>query len=287
MAYYGRVINAMKNLSPFVKWAGGKRQIMSHLLEHMPKKFRHYYEPFVGGGALLLELAPIHATINDSNKELIYVYKCLRNKRLFKKFYDACKEHESNHSEGYYYQIRDLDKKKTAYAKLPMYLKAARCVYLNKACFNGLYRVNSKNQFNVPFNGKEKINCFDEDNILALHKYFNKRKPVILSKDFAEAVKTAKAGDLVYCDPPYDTLKDDSFTSYSPDGFGKKEQERLRDVIKELTDRGVLVMASNANTSFIRELYKDFNIHVIEARRNINSKGDGRGKVEEVIITNY
>lgn len=286
-AYYGRVINAMKNLSPFVKWAGGKRQIMDRLLEHMPKKFKHYYEPFVGGGALLMELAPIHATINDSNKELISVYKCLRNKRLFKKFYDACKEHEKNHSEEYYYQIRDLDKKKSAYAKLPMYLKAARCVYLNKSCFNGLYRVNSKNQFNVPFNGKEKINCFDEDNIQALHKYFNKRKPVILSKDFAEAVKTAKAGDLVYCDPPYDTLKDDSFTSYSADGFGKKEQERLRDVIKELTDRGVLVMASNANTPFIQKLYKDFNIHVIEARRNINSKGDGRGKVEEVIITNY
>ena len=275
------------SLSPFVKWAGGKRQIMNYLLEYKPKKFKHYYEPFVGGGALLMELAPIHVTINDSNKELICVYKCLRNKRLFKKFYDACKEHEKNHSEEYYYQIRDLDKKKTAYSKLPMYLKAARCVYLNKACFNGLFRVNSKGQFNVPFNGKERINCFDEDNIQALHRYFNKRKPIILSKDFAEAVKTAKAGDFVYCDPPYDTLKDDSFTSYSADGFGKQEQERLRNVIKELTSRGVLVMASNANTPFIRELYKDFNIHVIEARRNINSKGDGRGKVEEVIITNY
>ena len=108
-----------------------------------------------------------------------------------------------------------------------------------------------------------------------------------MSKDFAESVKTAKAGDFVYFDPPYDTLKDDSFTAYSVGGFDKKEQERLRDVIKELTEREVLVMASNANTPFIRELYKDFNIHVIEARRNINSKGDGRGKVEEVIITNY
>ncbi len=274
-------------LNPFVKWAGGKRQIMNYLLEYKPKKFKHYYEPFVGGGALLLELAPIHATINDSNKELISVYKCLRNKKLFKKFYDACKEHERNHCEEYYYKIRDLDKKKTAYAKLPMYLKAARCVYLNKACYNGLYRVNSKNQFNVPFNGKEKIKCFDEDNIQSLHKYFHKRKPVILSKDFAEAVKTAKAGDFVYCDPPYDTLKDDSFTSYSADGFGKKEQEKLRDVIRELTGRGVLVMASNANTPFIREIYKDFNIHIVEARRNINSKGNGRGKVEELIITNY
>ncbi len=277
----------MSKATPFVKWAGGKRQIMDKLLEFKPKKFRRYYEPFVGGGALLLELAPIHATINDSNKELMYVYKCLRNKRLFKKFYDTCKHHEANHSEEYYYQVRDLDKKKTAYVKLPMYEKAARCVYLNKACFNGLYRVNGKGQFNVPSGKYEKIKCFDEDNIQALHKYFHKRKPVILNKDFAESVKTAKAGDFVYFDPPYDVVGEQSFTSYTTGGFGKKEQERLRDVIRKLTERGVLVMASNANTPFVQELYKDFNIHVIEAKRSINSKGDGRGKVEEVIITNY
>ena len=137
------------------------------------------------------------------------------------------------------------------------------------------------------FDGKEKIYCFTEENIQALHKYFNKRKPVILSKDFAEAAKTARAGDFVYFDPPYDVVGEQSFTSYTTGGFDKKEQERLRDVIKELPDRGVLVMASNANTPFIQELYKDFNIHIINARRNINSKGDGRGKVEEVIITNY
>ena len=138
------------NLQPFVKWAGGKRQIMDKLLEFKPKKFKHYYEPFVGGGALLLELAPIHATINDSNKELMYVYKCLRNKRLFKKFYETCKAHEENHSEEYYYKIRDLDRKKTAYKNMTMPEKAARCVYLNKACFNGLYRVSGKGFFNVP-----------------------------------------------------------------------------------------------------------------------------------------
>lgn len=277
----------MSKATPFVKWAGGKRQIMNHLLDHMSKKFKHYYEPFVGGGALLLELAPIHATINDSNKELIYVYKCLRNKRLFKKFYDVCKEHEANHSEEYYYQVRDMDKKKTTYAKLPMYVKAARCVYLNKACFNGLYRVNGKGQFNVPSGKYEKIKCFDEENIQALHKYFHKRKPVILCKDFAEAVRTAKAGDFVYFDPPYDVVGEQSFTSYTTGGFDKKEQARLRDIFKELSDKGVFVMASNANTEYIQDLYKDFNIHVINARRSINSKGDGRGKVEEVIITNY
>lgn len=275
------------SLQPFVKWAGGKRQIMDKLLQFKPKKYKHYFEPFVGGGALLMELEPIHATINDSNKELMYVYKCLRNKRLFKKFYEICKIHEENHSEEYYYKIRDLDRKKSAYAKMTMPEKAARCVYLNKACFNGLYRVSGKGYFNVPSAKREKVKCFDEDNIQALHKYFHKRKPIILNKDFADAVITAKAGDFVYFDPPYDVVGEQSFTSYTAGGFGRDEQTRLRDLIKTLTDKGILVMASNANTPFIQDLYKDFNIHVINAKRMINSKGDGRGDVEEVIITNY
>ncbi len=274
-------------LQPFVKWAGGKRQIMDKLLQYKPEKFKRYYEPFVGGGAFLLELAPSHATINDSNKELTYVYKCLRNKRLYKKFVELCKMHEANHSDDYYYQVRDLDRKKTAYAKMTIPEKAARCVYLNKACFNGLYRVNGKGFFNVPSAKREKVKCFDDENMAALHKYFSGKKPVILNKDFALAVKTVKAGDFVYFDPPYDLVGEQSFTSYTAGGFDKSEQVRLRDLIVELTKKGVLVMESNANTPFIQELYKDFNIHVINAKRMINSKGDGRGDVEEVVITNY
>ena len=288
--YYLRSIVLKKefimSLQPLVKWAGGKRQLLDKLLELKPKKFKHYYEPFVGGGALLLELAPIHATINDSNKELMFVYKCLRSKRLFKKFYKACKEHELNHSEEYYYQVRNMDRKKS-YKNLTSYVKAARCIYLNKACFNGLYRVNSKGHFNVPSGKYEKVHCFEEDNIQKLHKYFLKRKPVILSKDFEEAIKTAKAGDFVYFDPPYDVVADQSFTSYTVGGFDRKEQERLRDVISDLTKKGVYVMASNVNTEFIRDIYKDFHIHIVEAKRMINSKATGRGNVEEVIITNY
>ena len=230
------------SLQPFVKWAGGKRQIMDKLLEYMPKKYRHYYEPFVGGGALLMELQPIHATINDSNKELMYVYKCLRNKRLFKKFSELCKQHEANHSEDYYYQIRDLDRKKSTYSKMTVPEKAARCVYLNKACFNGIYRVSNKGFFNVPSAKREKVKCFDDKNMLVLHKYFNKRKPVILCKDFAEAVKTAKPKDLVYLDPPYDVVGEQSFTSYTASGFGKDEQTRLRDLAVELTNKGVFVI---------------------------------------------
>ena len=273
-------------LQPFVKWAGGKRQIMSELLIYLPKKFKRFYEPFVGGGALLFELAPKQVTINDSNKELIYVYKCLRNKRLFKLLFEECKKHEENHSEDYYYEIREMDRKRS-YKKLQMYIKAARCLYLNKACFNGLFRVNSKGYFNVPSGKYNSVYCFDEKNFLEVHKYFHKRKPVILNKDFEEAIKTAKPQDFVYFDPPYDVVTNQSFTSYTTGGFDKKEQERLAKVFKELSEKGVYVMLSNSNTEFINELYKDFNIHVIEARRSINSKGDKRGKVEEVIITNY
>ena len=180
-----------------------------------------------------------------------------------------------------------MDRNNKAYSKLRIYEKAARCIYLNKACFNGLYRVNSKGQFNVPSGKYEKGHCFDDANIMELHKYFHKKKPVILSKDFEAAVKTAKANDFVYFDPPYDVVGDQSFTSYTVGGFGRNEQQRLCDVVKQLTTKGVKVMVSNANTEFIRELYKDFNINIVEANRNINSKGDGRGKVEEVIITNY
>lgn len=274
------------NLQPFVKWAGGKRQIMNELRGFMPKNFKHYYEPFVGGGALLLEIRPNHACINDSNKDLMSIYKCLRNKKMFKLFFDECKKHEQNHSEEYYYAIRSLDRKKS-FSKLPLYVKAARCIYLNKACFNGLYRVNAKGYFNVPSGKYAKVNCFDDKNIFALHKFFMKRKPIILCKDFEEAVKTAKKGDFVYFDPPYDVVTEQSFTSYTSGGFGKEEQIRLCKLVKSLSDKGVLVMASNANTEFIREIYSDFNIHVVKAKRMINSKADGRGNVEEVIITNY
>lgn len=274
-------------MQPFVKWAGGKRQIINKLLEFKPKKFKTYYEPFVGGGAFLFELAPNHAVINDSNKDLIYIYKCLRNKRLFDEMVKFCKLHESNHSEEYYYQIRDLDRHPRKFSKETVPFKASRCLYLNKACFNGLYRVNSKGYFNVPSGKYSKIKCFDEENMSALYDYFHKRKPVILNMDFELAVKSARAGDFVYFDPPYDVVVEQSFTSYTKGGFGRDEQVRLRDCIKNLTEKGVLVMASNANTQFIRDLYKDFNIHAVEAKRMINSKGNGRGNVEEVIITNY
>ena len=183
-------------------------------------------------------------------------------------------------------EIRNKDRDKVKFNKLADYKRAARTIYLNKACFNGLYRVNSRNEFNVPFNKKDKINTYDGQNLGIIHAYLNLNDITILNIDFEDAVKNAKKGDFIYFDPPYDSDKE-IFTSYTETGFGKSEQERLCKVFKELDRRGCYVMLSNHNTVLINELYKDYNINVIEAKRNINANGSKRGKVEEVIITNY
>lgn len=279
----------VKNLDvhPFVKWAGGKTQLLEVIESHLPETFNRYFEPFVGGGALLFKLQPKAFSINDSNEELICVYKCLENNELFKLLKNELLKHEESHSEEYYYQVREMDKLE-GFNNLPIYVRAGRMIYLNKACFNGLYRVNSKGYFNVPSGKKKVVNCFDKKTFNNLNLFFKNRKPVITSVDFEEAVKNAKAGDFVYFDPPYDTWEEkNSFTSYDKNAFGKEEQVRLAKVFKELSDKGVYVMLSNHNTKFINELYKGFHITVVPAKRMINSKADGRGKVEEVIITNY
>ncbi|MGB4339757.1 MAG: Dam family site-specific DNA-(adenine-N6)-methyltransferase [Candidatus Hydrothermia bacterium] len=174
------------------------------------------------------------------------------------------------------------------YKSLPIWVRAARTIYLNKSCFNGLYRVNSKGYFNVPFGKKEKINTYDKDNMEIIHYYFKTNDVTILNGDFAKAVENAKAGDFVYFDPPYDPLENkNSFTSYSKDSFTRDDQERLANLFMELSKKGVYVMLSNHNTSLIKELYKDYNIHIVHAKRVINSDSNGRGDVEEVIVTNY
>lgn len=276
-----------KVMHPFAKWAGGKTQLLAKLKELMPESYDTYFEPFVGGGALFFDIAPKKAYINDSNSELICVYECFRNDDDFNSLLGLLDEHEKNHSEEYYYSIREMDKN-PFFNTLPIYVRAARMIYLNKACFNGLYRVNAKGFFNVPSGKKEKVNTYDKNNMYSIKNYFANNEVNIFNGDYEEVVSHAKAGDFVYFDPPYDTLDDkDSFTSYSKDAFGKEEQKRLAFVFDELTSKGVKVMLSNHNTKFIRELYKDHNIHVIEAKRMINSNANGRGPIEEVIITNY
>ena len=271
---------------PFVKWAGGKRQIIDMLIKYAPREFNTYYEPCVGGGALFFELSPKKGVINDSNEELINIYKCLCNEDKFKKMCSVLNHYEKEHNEEFYYKIRNKDRNKNAYNKLADYTKAARTIYLNKACFNGLYRVNSKNEFNVPFGKKNKVNTYDGSNLITVSNYLTLNNIKICNEDFEKSVKTAKKGDFVYFDPPYDS-DTSTFNSYTEEGFGKEEQKRLAKVFKELDKKGVYVMLSNHNTVLVNELYKDYNIHVIEAKRNINSNGKKRGKVEEVIITNY
>lgn len=271
---------------PFVKWAGGKRQIVDKLLMYAPDEFNTYYEPFVGGGALLFELSPKKAVINDSNKELINVYNVLRNEEKFKKMCSILNTYEKNNSEEFYYELRNKDRNKSLFDRLSDYKRAGRTIYLNKACFNGLYRVNSKNEFNVPFGKKTRVNTYDIGNLITVSNYLTMNDIKILNVDFEDSVKDAQKGDFIYFDPPYDS-ETSIFNSYTEDGFGKEEQRRLARVYKELSNKGCYVMLSNNNTTLIKELYKDFNIHIIEAKRSINSNGKKRGKVEEVIITNY
>ena len=271
---------------PFVKWAGGKRQILDELKKHVPNEYNTYYEPFIGGGALLFELSPKKAVINDSNKELMNVYDVLCDDKKFKKMCNVLNGYEANHSEEFYYEIRNKDREKMQFNRLADYTRAARTIYLNKACFNGLYRVNSKNEFNVPFGKKTKVNTYDGGNLITVSNYLTMNDVKILSVDFEECVKSAKNHDFVYFDPPYDS-DTNTFNSYTEDGFGKEEQRRLARVFKELDERGVYVMLSNHNTTLVNELYEGYNIYVIEAKRNINSKGNKRGKVEELIITNF
>lgn len=271
---------------PFVKWAGGKRSIISKILKLVPYEFETYYEPFVGGGAVLFELSPKKAVINDYNKELINIYNCIKDETKFMQMCNELNKHETNHSEEYYYKIRNIDRDKKKFNKLADYKRAARTLYLNKACFNGLYRVNSKNEFNVPFGKKEKVNTYDGINLGIIYYYLNSNDIKILSDDYEKIVKTAKKGDFIYLDPPYDS-DTSAFNSYTENGFDKEEQKRLARVFKELDEKGCYVMLSNYNTTLIRELYKNYNFHYVEAQRNIGAKAKDRKVVEEVIITNY
>lgn len=269
-------------IKPILKWVGGKRQLMPEILANKPSTFNNYIEPFFGGGAVLFELKPKNAIIGDINKELINLYNVIKNNPN-----ELIKELKTYKNDStFYYEIREKDRTKD-YESLSNIKKAARMIYLNKTCFNGLYRVNSKGQNNVPFgNYKNPLIC-DEETIKDLSEFFNKNKIEIFNQSFEKTMDLAKPGDFVYLDPPYDPVNDTSFTSYSETGFTKEDQKRLRDKCNELHKKGVKFMLSNSDTEYIKKLYKDYNISIVTAKRNVNSKADGRGAVNEVIITNY
>lgn len=268
---------------PFLKWAGGKRQLLPELQRHIPE-YEAYFEPFVGAGALLFHLQPKRAVISDTNTELINCYNVIR--------YDLSELLEDLHgherTEEYYYKIRGIDRDEDAFKRLSNVQRASRVIFLNKTCYNGLFRVNSKGHFNVPFGRYRNPKIVDRDALEAVNRYLNTHDVVISNEDFEKAVQDARKGDFVYFDPPYDPVSDTaSFTGYSINGFGRDEQRRLKKVYDELTRKGVKCLLSNSATPFILALYQDYEIIEVAASRSINSVSNRRGKVDEVIVKNW
>lgn len=279
------MVTINKLVKPFLKWAGGKRQLVPVIIEnHFPKNFNQtYYESFIGGGALLFALQPQKAIINDTNAELINCYKVVRDS--VDQLIDNLQIHKND--EDYYYSIRDWDREKGFRDKTPVE-RASRIIFLNKTCYNGLFRVNSQGQFNVPFGKYKNPNILDKAVLKAVSQYLNANKITILNMDFESCLKDAKRGDFIYLDPPYDPVSDTAcFTGYDLNGFNKDEQVRLKETFDELDSRGCKVLLSNAYTNFIVDLYKNYNQTKISAIRAINSNAEKRGKVDEILVKNY
>jgi DNA adenine methylase len=269
-------------LQPFLKWAGGKRQLLHHLNATLPDSYNQYFEPFIGAAALLFELQPPVARISDINEELINCYLVIKNNP--EELLAELERHE--HTEAHFYEVRNLDRLPD-FKSLPPAVRAARTIFLNKTCFNGLFRVNRKGQFNVPFGKYNNPTILDPNLLQALHTFFNTHDISIHNEDFKVACSFARAGDFVYLDPPYDPLSlSSSFTGYNFK-FDRDDQKRLRDVFVDLTKRGCLVLQSNSSTDFVKELYADFRMAEVAAKRAINSVATKRGEIPELIITNY
>lgn len=266
---------------PVLKWAGGKGRLLPELMGRLPKCFARYHEPFVGGGALFFKLASrqqiTQAAFSDINPALIEVYIALRD--CVEEVIDILKQHY--YDEAYYYTIRALDP-----AALSLPERAARVIFLNKTCYNGLYRENRSGQFNVPFGRYKNPTICDEPNLRAASALL--QEVDLEQRHFATALDKAQPGDFVYFDPPYHPLSSTSnFTAYSRYGFSEQDQVQLRDTFAELTRRGVRAMLSNSSAPLIYDLYRPYAVHTVYAARAINSKAAARGKIAEVIVCNY
>ena len=270
-----------KETYPIVKWVGGKRQLMFELLKNMPKSYNRYFEPFIGGGALFFELQPENAYISDMNEELINLYSVVRDNAY--ELISDLNKHEV--SKEYFLEIRNLDRT-AEYKNLSNVQRASRFIYLNRTCFNGLYRVNSQGQFNVPFGNYKNPRIVDENNLLNCSELLKNTE--IKCADFSEILTKVKKGDFVYFDPPYVPLNEtSSFTSYTKDGFDMDMQFKLRDICDELDSMGVKFMLSNSDTKFVNELYSNYEIKKVFASRAVNANAEGRGKITEVLVRNY
>lgn len=279
------VFNDKKPLTPFVKWAGGKTQLLDKLKEKMPKKYKKYYEPFIGGGALFLDIQPKKAVINDVNEQLLNVYIQLKNNA--NKVIDVIEGLDSVEcTKERYLHMRDVYNEKILNNKLDVEC-AGLTIWINKHCFNGLYRVNSKGLFNVPFNNNSKKTAYDEGNLIGIGEYLSNNNIDIRHGDFEDACRDVNAGDFVYFDSPYIPVSETSnFTDYSKDGFSYEDHKRLSELYRALSKKGAYVMLSNHDVPLVYELYDGFNIESVSVRRNINSDASKR-KGLEVIITNY
>jgi len=264
---------------PFLKWAGGKRSLLPEILPRLPGQFNTYFEPFLGGGAVFFALSEKidQAILSDENLELILTYRVIQKEPEV--LISKLRVHAEHHSKEYFYEVRKQE------LQDPIDI-AARLIYLNKTCYNGLYRVNKSGSFNTPFGDYTNPNITQEENILACHIAL--QKTTILLSDF-ESIPRPQKGDLVYFDPPYHQLEETSFVDYTKNTFTERDQIRLRDFAIELTKKGVFVMLSNSRTNFIEEIYKEkyFTKHIVLAPRFINSDPKNREKVEEFLITNY
>ena len=272
-------------LQPFTKWTGGKRQLLPTIKKLMPESYNHYYEPFIGGGALFFDLAPKKAVINDYNAELINCYQQIKENP--NELIELLKVHKENNSKEYYLELRSVDRDDRI-NKMSDVQRAARVLYMLRVDFNGLYRVNSKNQFNVPYGKYKSPKIVDEELISAISTYLRSNQIEIRAGDFEDALLDVQKRDFIYFDPPYIPLSETSaFTSYTHEGFSYDDQVRLRDVFKKLSEKGAYVMLSNSSSPLVEELYQDFNIHYVDATRTNGAKSSSRGKISEIIVTNY
>lgn len=273
-----------KLVAPVLKWVGGKRQLLETFRPLLPKRITTYCEPFVGGGALLFSLQPNTAYINDINPELILVYTVIKENvdgliAELEKFENSAEQ---------FYAVRDWDRDREYYESLSDVQKAARVLYLNKTCFNGLYRVNNAGEFNSPFGNYRNPNIVNAPVLRAVSAYFNSADIHMTTMDYADVLRNVPKGAFVYLDPPYDPVSETaSFTGYSRGGFSRDDQIRLRECCDDLNARGIKFMLSNSATDFITEQYAAYNITIVQAKRAVNSVASKRGDVDEVVVRNY
>ncbi len=271
-------------VAPVVKWVGGKRQLLDDFTPLFPRHVTSYCEPFLGGGAVLFKLQPDIAYVNDINSELIQMYEVIRDN--VDELIIALGEHPNE--EDHFYNVRDWDRDRKQYRQLTKVQRAARIIYLNKTCYNGLFRVNNAGKFNTPFGHYKNPNIVNSPTLKAVSAYFQKAQLTFRSVDYAEVLTHVAKETFVYLDPPYDPVSDTAnFTGYTKGGFDRLEQIRLRRCCDELNWRGIKFMLSNSATDFIRKQYAAYNITIVKAKRAINSNAAKRGQVDEVVIRNY